>query len=209
MATGLRERKKQATRIALSWAAVRLVVERGYDAVRVEDIADEAGVSLRTFRNYFSSKAEAIAARHYDRVRLIADEVRARPADEPLWTAIVAAVEARISLGSDGDGMPTREWLAGVRLMISEPALQGELFRVSVLAADALAAAVAERTGIDAARDVYPRLVAAVVGAALGTAMEHWVELDPPVPFGPLLREVFDRVAAGLPEPIEGTHHDR
>jgi AcrR family transcriptional regulator len=81
VAEGLRERKKQETRIALSWAAVRLTVERGLANVRIEDIAAEAGVSLRTFRNYFSSKAEAIAAREVDRSLAIAAELRARPAD--------------------------------------------------------------------------------------------------------------------------------
>ncbi len=80
---GLRERKKQETRIALSWAAIRLTVERGFDNVRVEDIAAEAGVSPRTFNNYFSSKGEAIVARHLDRARLIMQELRRRPASEP------------------------------------------------------------------------------------------------------------------------------
>lgn len=65
--SGLRERKKEATRVALSWAAIRLTVERGLDNVRVEDIAEAVGVSPRTFNNYFSSKAEAIAFRHLQR----------------------------------------------------------------------------------------------------------------------------------------------
>ena len=77
---GLREEKKQATRTALSWAAIRLTVERGFDNVLVEEIAAAAGVSPRTFNNYFSSKAEAIAARHLDRCRKVADDLRHRPA---------------------------------------------------------------------------------------------------------------------------------
>lgn len=207
MVDGLRERKKQETRNALSWAAVRLVVERGYADVRVEDIADAAGVSLRTFRNYFGSKAEAITARQVDRVTLVADELRARPADEPLWTAVVAAIEARFGLGIDdaATAAPTREWLTGVRLMISESALAGELARVNAAAAETLAAAVAARTGDDP-DGLHPALVAAVVGAALGVAQTHWVRTDPPVPFGPLLRDAFAQVAAGLPAPHRGEH---
>ena len=53
---GLRERKKLATRVALGQGAWRLVMERGYDKVRVEDIAAAAGVSVRTFSNYFANK---------------------------------------------------------------------------------------------------------------------------------------------------------
>jgi AcrR family transcriptional regulator len=198
---GLRERKKQETRIALSWAAVRLTVERGYDNVRVEDVAAEAGVSLRTFRNYFSSKAEAIAARHVDRVVRVAGELRARPAEEPLWVAIRAAIESRFPLGEEGHGgqqKPDEQWLAGVRLMLTEPALQGELARANAAAAEELVAAVAERTN---SQGLYPRLVAAVVGAATEAAMAEWLSADPPRSMRELLAEALDRVAAGLPEP--------
>src|SRR5580698_6176379 len=59
---GLRERKKVATRKALGMAAMRLAVERGLEHVLVEDIAEAAGVSARTFNNYFASKYEAICA---------------------------------------------------------------------------------------------------------------------------------------------------
>ncbi len=202
---GLRERKKQETRIALSWAAIRLAVERGVDDVRIEDIAAEAGVSLRTFRNYFSSKAEAITARHVDRAMLIADELRARPAAEPLWEAIAAAVQARFALGADqedtgGQDAPDEQWRSGVRLMLRDPALQGELAKASAAANTALAAAIAERTnaGPD---DLGPRLVAAAVGAGLTVAIDQWMRADPPVPLAPLLRDVLDRLASGLPIP--------
>jgi len=59
---GLRERKKASTRHALSEAAVRLCREHGYAEVTVADIADAAGVSRRTFSNYFAGKAECVAA---------------------------------------------------------------------------------------------------------------------------------------------------
>ena len=39
MTEGLRERKKRETRIALSWAAIRLVVDRGYSNVRIEGMS--------------------------------------------------------------------------------------------------------------------------------------------------------------------------
>src|SRR6266545_4089893 len=73
---GLRERKKQATREALRMAALRLAVLKGWDRVRVEDIAAEAGVSARTFNNYFASKEAALLATAYDRAaRLVAGAV--------------------------------------------------------------------------------------------------------------------------------------
>ncbi|MEU4190880.1 TetR family transcriptional regulator [Kribbella sp. NPDC026611] len=199
MADGLRERKKQETRIALSWAAVRLAVERGYGNVRIEDIAAEAGVSLRTFRNYFAGKAEAIAAREVDRMYAIAEELRVRPAEEPLWVAIRAAIEARYALGaSDGGQPPDEHWVAGIRLMMSEPALQGAIAAAYAVAADELTAAVAERTG---ATGLYPRLVAEVIGAARSVVSAEWLRADPPRSMGDLLYEALDLLAAGLPEP--------
>src|ERR1044072_6603651 len=75
---GLRERKKRETKAALSWAALHLSVERGYGNVLVEDIAPDAGVSPRTFNNYFGSKAEAIVWRHLDRAHAMSGLLRER-----------------------------------------------------------------------------------------------------------------------------------
>jgi AcrR family transcriptional regulator len=169
---GLRERKKQQTREALSWAALRLAVERGLGNVLVEDIAAEAGVSPRTYNNYFSSKAEAITWRHLDRARRMADHASPQP-----------------------------EWTAGVRLMLSEPELQGEFLKAGAAAERECALVIAERTGTDADRDMYPRLVAAAIGTAILVANEQWLRAEPPVPLAPLLRDALTQIAAGLPAP--------
>ncbi|MEV5716533.1 TetR family transcriptional regulator [Amycolatopsis mediterranei] len=200
---GLRDRKKQQTRIALSWAAIRLTVERGYDNVRIEDIAAEAGVSTRTFSNYFGSKGEAIVARHYERARAIAAALRERPAEEPIWDAITQAALAGFALGEpvpEGQGA-TPEWVEGLRLMVAEPTLQGEFQKAAAPAEAEFALAVAARTGTDPARDVYPRLVAGVIGAALNVATQQWLVAEPRPSIEEVLRDVFGRLAAGLPEP--------
>lgn len=200
---GLRERKKRETRIALSWAAIRLTVERGYANVRVEDIAAEAGVSTRTFSNYFATKGEAIVARHHERARAIAAELRDRPAGEPIWAAITAAAVAGYALSEPApDGTaPDPAWLEGIRLMVAEPALQGEFQKAGAAAEAEIAAVIAARTGTDVGKDVYPRLVAGVVGAALNVVTQQWLSTDSPSPMDELLRDVFGRLAAGLPEP--------
>jgi AcrR family transcriptional regulator len=199
---GLRERKKRETRIALSWAAIRLTVERGLDNVRIEDIAAEAGVSTRTFSNYFGSKGEAIAARQYERSLAIAAALRERPAGEPIWEAITHAVLAGFALGESlGDAhAPDPAWLDGVRLMVAEPALQGEMHKAVTAGEAEFARVVAERTGTDAT-DLYPQLVAAVVGAAHHVVVQRWLGTEPPHSMEELLRDVFGRLAAGLPAP--------
>lgn len=200
---GLRERKKRETRVALSQATIRLCVERGWDEVKVEDIAAAANVSVRTFRNYFSGMAEAIAAGHLERMLRIAEELRARPGNEPLWDSIVSVVQAEFAPGQEARGGSALEqrWRDALRLLLAEPALQGELLKVNAAAQDELAEAIAERTGTDVACDVYPKLVAAVVGAGTAVAVEHCLRADSPAPLAVLLREVFDQLAAGLPVP--------
>src|ERR1700759_3999307 len=133
---GLRERKKEETRAALAWAAIRLIAERGYDKVLVEDIATEAGVSPRTFNNYFSSKAAAVASRQLDRSRRMAEGLRARRADEPLWTAITKAVVAVTVPGPEVTSQPRPDrqiWGPGLQRMMAAPAVQAEGLRAAAL----------------------------------------------------------------------------
>ena len=197
-APGLRVRKKRQPREALSWAALRLAVERGLGEVLVEDIAAEAGVSPRTFNNYFSSKAEAIIWRHAERLRHIADLLRARPAEEPLWAAVTAAV---VTTFDHGDARPAPGWTAGVRLILGEADLQAELAKAGAAAERDCAAVIAERTGTDADHDLYPRLAAAAIGAAVRVATEQWLRAERPGALPPLLREALGRLADGLPVP--------
>jgi AcrR family transcriptional regulator len=201
---GLRERKKQETRAALSWAAIQLVVERGADNVLVEDIAAAAGVSARTFNNYFSSKGEAVASRHLDRCLRMAEDLRARPAGEPLWEAITHASTAQLEPGPEvaAHPVPDRDkWVAGARLMVAAPSLQAEMLRAGVKAEEEIAAAVADRTGTDLDRDLYPRLVATAVMGATNVAMQQWLRTDARADMGALLTEALRQLAAGLPPP--------
>ncbi|MFI9379905.1 TetR/AcrR family transcriptional regulator [Kutzneria sp. NPDC052558] len=176
--SGLRERKKQATRDALSLAALRLAVERGLDNVLVEDIASAAGVSPRTFNNYFSSKYEAISSRASDRIFRVGQVLLDRPADEPLWDAITAAV---LEVHEQATAVPPPEWLAGLRPVLSSPALAGELLKTYVRMQHGLVEAISTRLG-DGDHGMYPEIVAAAVAAATQVATDHWLRADPPVP---------------------------
>jgi AcrR family transcriptional regulator len=201
---GLRERKKRQTRAELSWAAIRLVVERGYDDVRVEDIAAAAEVSTRTFNNYFTSKGEAVAARHLDRSLEVADNLRARPAGEPLWTALRQAMYDAFTPGPEvkmPPAMNEERWNAGLARMMSHPAWRRDLLAASLASEQALAAAVAARTGTDVSTDLYPNLVASTLTAATATAIQHRLRQHPPPPMEHLLREAIRQLAAGMPEP--------
>ncbi|GAA0854283.1 TetR/AcrR family transcriptional regulator [Streptosporangium amethystogenes subsp. fukuiense] len=200
--SGLRERKKQATREALMSAALRLTLERGLENVRIEDISAEAGVSPRTFSNYFSSKYEVLAARHTDRAAYQVAALRARPAQEPLWQAMTeATVQAWERHTGPQPVAPGPERLAATRLLVDEPSLQAEALKLTFASQRELAVAVAERTGSDPDRDLYPHLVAVTVTAAVQAVVGHWLHADPPVPIVPLFRDALRQLAAGLPAP--------
>lgn len=200
---GLRERKKLDTRRAISDAAMQLMVESGLDNVTREAIAGRAGVSLRTFSNYFAGKHEAIAYRQTERLRRGIAVLRQRPADEPLWTSITESVVQPLEedfndAGGWENNIPSRAALVEIRKLLLSPEIRNatatELF-------DEWVEVVAERTGTDAGRDLYPRLVAAVVRAVGDAASETYASADPPIAITTLMRRAFADVAAGLPEP--------
>ena len=194
---GLRERKKLETRDALSWAVIRLTVERGWHNVTVADAAADANVSERTFRNYFSSKAEAVSARHLDRMMRIVAELRSSPGEEPLWDAITDAVVGQFV----GGNPQNKHWTDAVQLLLAEPDVEQGFVQATMTAQRELATAIADRTGSDVTGDLYPTLMASAIGAAIGAAMEHWLRADPPVEIEGLMREALDRLRAGLPIP--------
>lgn len=83
---GLRERKKRQTRELLSDTATRMFLERGFDGVRVAEVAAECGVSEKTVYNYFPVK-EALLL---DRLEATVDALRTGLAD-PATPAVRAA----------------------------------------------------------------------------------------------------------------------
>jgi hypothetical protein len=92
---------------------------------------------------------------------------------------------------------PTPDELGVIRELLAARELRAAMTRD--LVADWIDA-IAERTGTDPARDMYPRLVTAVARAVGETAMEAYAYADPPVPYTELLRRGFAEVAAGLVE---------
>ncbi|HIW90664.1 MAG TPA: TetR/AcrR family transcriptional regulator [Candidatus Corynebacterium avicola] len=60
---GLRERKLRETRLRIEDCGTKLILERGFDQVTIDEICEEAGISRRSFFNYFDSKDQVAAGR--------------------------------------------------------------------------------------------------------------------------------------------------
>ncbi|SDZ16130.1 transcriptional regulator, TetR family [Micromonospora pattaloongensis] len=192
---GLRERKKAATRAALSHAAWTLLLEHGLDAVTPETIAEAADVSPRTFRNYFASREEAIVDALAQRYVTLADKIGARPAGETVWNSLEAVLCAEVP-----EVVGDRDKLAVLmRVMTESPALRAQLLLVTQHLSDVMARVIAARTGTDAERDLRPRLLADAVGTAIGTSVGFWARTGTDTPLSELIRDCLAQLRAGLP----------
>jgi AcrR family transcriptional regulator len=87
-----RELNKAATRQAISSSTLELLRSEGPGNFTVEDIADAAGVSRRTFFNYFNSTEAAIASVTHGFLDTVLEQFRLRPADEPILESARAAL---------------------------------------------------------------------------------------------------------------------
>lgn len=196
-AVGLRERKKLDTRRMLSDAALELAVEHGFDNVTREQIAARAGVSLRTFSNYFSGKYDALVYRQAERVKRGHEALRQRPADEPLWDAITEAIISPFAEEAAFADVPTAEQLAQLRKVAESADARAVVSKGIHEWIDV----VAERTGLNPEKDMYPRLVVAVAAAVVESAMSVYVTADPPQHVTTFIRQGFSELRDGLLPP--------
>ena len=188
---GLRESKKRQTRADLQRSALRLVRERGFDGVSVDEIAAAANVSKRTFFNYFPSKEAAVVDPGPERISGIRAVLLARPAGESPLVALRATMLAT--------AVAEAELLSRVyRLAEEHPAMLQRLRLGDVWMESAIAEAVAARTGLDPGRSLLPALVGAASTVALRTALGFWHPDLGADRFAALLNEAFDLLSGGL-----------
>ncbi|WP_406069537.1 TetR/AcrR family transcriptional regulator [Micromonospora sp. NBC_01638] len=195
--TGLRERKKAATRLALHEAALHLAAEQGIDAVTVEAIADAANVSRRTFSNYFSSKEQALF--HGDTMRLhrLLQLIREQPVNEPPWRVLSRAAE-RVTEEVFGDSEPS--WLTQRRKLRGHPGLAPHQVAAYAAIERELAAELTHRLAeaeADADVALRSRLLAAAFLAILRVGVQHWVE-HPDIPLVEIIRTALAAAAPAV-----------
>ncbi|MFB9903122.1 TetR/AcrR family transcriptional regulator [Allokutzneria oryzae] len=197
---GLRARKKLETHRALAAAALRLVAERGLDNVTAEDISAEAGVSPRTFFNYFACKEDAILVPFPDAEERSERAVRrllAAPAELSPLEAIMAMVAEEMATFDDD----REEWLTRFAVVDKHPSLLSRIVSAQLTSDQTMIDAIAERLGLDGDRDLYPALLFSVVSGAVKATVRTWHHNGGRQPIAELLRTAFDAIAEGLPAP--------
>lgn len=167
-----RARKKAATKRSIQEHALRLFVEKGYDATTVDEIAAAAGVSHMTFFRYFPRKEEVVEYDEYD--PLIEELIVARPPDEPPLVALHQAIRVGLEqvLGADREALLIR-----TRLILDNPVLRSRNLVAQDTTRELFARALARRAG-----RVEPDLAATVQASAvlgvIGPALTAWATGD-------------------------------
>jgi AcrR family transcriptional regulator len=177
--SGLRGRKRAKTHARIQVEAMRLFLERGFEATTLDDIAAAAEVSRRSLFHYFESKEEIVFSTKPDFPILIAEAVGRRPSDEPLLDMVEAAlIDVAISYQSP-------QARAVARLIRDTPALNAGDQAKYEQVERALAKALAGRKRLPET-DIACRVTAAAAIGLLKLAVEAWLAgggSDPEVHF--------------------------
>ena len=166
---GLRERKKRETRRAINLAALELVEEKGFAAVTTEEIASRAGVSARTFFNYFPSKEAAVIGTTAEELESYAQQLEEVVDGETPLESL-----RRILAGMLAPASVDRELRAKRRrILLGEPSLAPALVGNNIRIENALTAALERRLGLAPGESLQPRVTVAVAIAAVRACIEH------------------------------------
>ncbi|MFF7366343.1 TetR/AcrR family transcriptional regulator [Streptomyces tricolor] len=143
---GRRERKKAATRRAIADAALRLFLERGYDAVGIREIADAADVSTTTLFKHFPVKEALVFDEDAEQEARLLAAVRERPRGRSIPAALCEHALRHRLAAAEGDARFT----AFSELVNNTPALRDYGQGMWLRHTSALARVIAEESGLPA-----------------------------------------------------------
>ncbi|RAJ63276.1 TetR family transcriptional regulator [Streptomyces sp. Amel2xB2] len=157
-AEGRRERKKRETRERISDVATGLMLERGFDAVTVAEVAEEADVSVNTVYNYFPAKEDLFFDREGEMTERPSRIVRERAPGQSAVRALLAQLREDITSRSVYGGV-VEGYDRFARRIHEASTLMARLHAMHQRTADRLAATLREEAGAPAG-DPRPELVA-------------------------------------------------
>ncbi|MFJ5222199.1 TetR/AcrR family transcriptional regulator [Streptomyces sp. NPDC088400] len=177
MQPGLRERKKQAARQAISNVATGLIFEHGFDNVTVAEIAEAAGFSKMTVFNYFPRKEDMFLDRRDEAEELLLGAIRARPPGLPVVEAVRALMHRLLAEGHPLSGAQAHVAVFG-RVVADSPALRSRAREQRDELESAVAALLTEETGDPLGADLVGKLLLATLHTVLTTAAQRLMAGD-------------------------------
>lgn len=189
----LRDHARAGVREEVMRCAWELFAAQGYDATTVDQVAEAAGMSRRSFFRYFEGKEELVAARMQESADDLVAALDARPDGEPVWAALRAVLDQSVRR-SEANPVASR---ALQRMLEHEPSLRGAVEQRRHHWSDALVEPVARRLGTTADD---PAAVAVTLSAlaCLEAARRAWGRADD----GPALGTLLDRAMQAV-SPLE------
>lgn len=192
MSLSLRERKKLKTRASIQKEAMRLFLEKGYEATTIEEIAAAVEISPSTFFNYFPSKEDVVFQDELDPLILAAFD--AQPPELSPVAALRNAMRIVFKNLSREQEVVMRQ---RIRMMSSEPELRATMLNQFSELVDQIAQLLATRVGRRADDFALRNLAGALLGVMI-SAMLVAAE-QPEADLMTLADESLAHLDAGLP----------
>jgi len=192
VAIGLRERKKLRTRALIQKEAIRLFLERGFEATTIEEIAEAAEISPSTFFNYFPTKEEVVFQDELDPLILAA--FNAQPEGTHPIRALRDSMKTVFGqLTAEQDNVMRQR----ISLMSSTPALRSAMLTQFADLVDQIAELMAGRVG----REPTDFAIRNLAGALLGVMMSALLiaASDPKADMIEVADRAMAHLEAGLP----------
>ena len=189
----LRDLARRAVRDEVLRHAWNLFAEQGFDATTIDQVAEAAGMSRRTFFRYFAGKDELIVEKLDEAGAKIAGALAERPVEESAWAAVRAAFDVVVR-SAEAYADQSR----ALRLMLrDEPGVRGSVEEWRRRWIELLAPGIASRLPARTAGhgpDVRAEALAGSAIACLDAAQLAWAE-HPGRRLGALLDEAMGAVA--------------
>ena len=173
---GLRERTRRAVQNEIGAAALALFVSRGYDATTIDDIAAAVGMSQRSVFRYFATKEEIVVGKFDLGTEDMLGLLRARPADEPVWTSLRRLFDILDNSDAQELSKPINQ------VVLETPALLAVYLQRLHSLQGGVAAVLRERAEAAgkpyAAEDLTPRALSAAAFGCLVAAQHAWLSSE-------------------------------
>jgi AcrR family transcriptional regulator len=171
-------------------AALELFASQGFDTTTTEEIAERAGVSVRTFFRYFPNKELVLFRGRYDAIQAFAQQLL----DQPASSSDLDAMRAAFMASAPGFADRRKALVLYERAVASSPTLRGNEQDRYVADVHTLAKAISTRRGL-AVPDERCSLLAAIGLLANRRALGRWLTGPASGDFADAVADEFDLLA--------------
>jgi len=190
----LRERKKQRTRELLIETANRLFLEQGFDRTTVDQIAEAAGVSQRTFFRYFAAKDEVVFSKHDERI----SRFRTLLTEKRDGKGPAEAVRSALAEFARDYQRQRRELLREWRIVTGSPLLVARDVEQDLEFEQAIAEVLLSGDPAGAAAERRARIIAGAIFGAVRATLQEWFSQGCKQDLAELGRDTFRILEEGV-----------